>query len=1033
MSLDDIGSDVLSRLGVHAIRLGIPYLAATAPDYDQQMKQLNAKLADCARHKITVMLMFDGSDGAPQPLGRGRPHLDDNAVMQKSKQDFAWLPEADPGFHQFVADVCRRYGWPKGPVTSVLLWNEPWEGFSISGWGADSLRYREIFTAMAEGVDDARTDGAQVLIAGCDSSTNTWDKLFPDGKDTFLKWLDVCTIHYQGLASPCLFREWLDRKSPQGRVKIWDTESWVANTDDRVATVVAADRAAGYDRSMGIYGGNITRIVHPATVAADGTELPEVHDTWPPAAAVGAVQHFIGERDFQELLFQQGLPWIMVFNGLGGDSDDGTAVVVGDLGEAFGANNLPFRQVRGLAEVHDKEALREKLSALPADSPDRDALEKQIATPGILSGGSLTVPAEPWLRLYDFDGNLVPPTDGKVVVPLDFRGFYLRTDGSKGSFTHLLEALRQARIGGYEPLEIIARDFTAPVDQGGHAVLVLHNILNRPVSGSLAVTLGGASADAPAQVSLSPFETKEIPLGFKGTPPADNCYPLSVHFDGGADGVAVHEETLHVNQIAHRTITVDGNLDDWKGVLPQAVHAKGKGVPSLTEAAWFPFAKFDAALSAGYATSYLAYDDKYFYFATKVADNTPDAGAPRFEKLDPDPYFYPQVSEEINPQTTLESKVETWTSPLRMPGALLLPDGAPDARTMQAWSSVAQAFAFDLSPPPGGPTRVSLYFVDWDPYIGADCNGRRRVEVIVTDPQTNHVLAKQVVASYGLGNYVSFDTANPERITIRTSFWLSASLSGIFFDPTPAGTQVVAGKVAFTAPDLTTAGNWKSKYGTLGYSLPGLDPKLPAGASLREVVHVDMKEHAWPDGVRHYSYRKNPILPSGNSPNFDNVQVAFNVLSPDQKRTIPFAPGTMPGFVTAETTDYEFALNQVGEAYGGGTEIWKLLVPGMPRKNFYPRQPTSPCDGPVRDGKLVIRQDGNMRIVEAAIPWSEIPEVQQAQQQGKTVKFSFRVNDDKGVGMELAEDRSVSELNPMAFHAEWVTHWANEIEFGFEK
>ena len=68
--------------------------------------------------------------------------------------------------------------------------------------------------------------------------------------------------------------------------------------------------------------------------------------------------------------------------------------------------------------------------------------------------------------------------------------------------------------------------------------------------------------------------------------------PAVRDFDAGADGKAQLTEDIHVNVIAHRTITVDGNLDDWKGVLPQTVTA-GQASRSLTEAAWFPFKNFD--------------------------------------------------------------------------------------------------------------------------------------------------------------------------------------------------------------------------------------------------------------------------------------------------------------------------------------------------------------------------------------------------------------------------------------------------------
>ncbi|HEY8965896.1 MAG TPA: hypothetical protein VIM58_05600, partial [Candidatus Methylacidiphilales bacterium] len=421
LALDDaVGLDVLKALGVQAIRAGVGYFPPGSPGRAAELDRLDTFLRACAERNITVMLMFLSGD-SPQPLGRGRPHLDDGGVMLKTKQDLAWLPAYDADFRAYVAGICGKYGWPKGAVTSVLLWNEPWDGISISGWGADSIRYREMFTAMARGVEEARSGGAQVLIGGCDSTTNTLDKLFADGKETYLKWLDVCTIHYQGLSAPVLFRSWLNRKSPNGRVRIWDTESWVANTDDRVAVIVAADRAAGYDRAMGVYCGNLSTETKRKVTLPDGTarEIDTFH-VWSPAVAVGAAQHFIGERDFRELLFKNGLPWVMTFDGLKGNTDDGTVVVVGDLSEEFG-DQLLFRGVRGLAETSKKKkdpaALQRQLDLLPPDSPERWAARKKWMAREPLSGGRLVLadPAGEFV-LFDFYGNPVPAQGGVIQV-----------------------------------------------------------------------------------------------------------------------------------------------------------------------------------------------------------------------------------------------------------------------------------------------------------------------------------------------------------------------------------------------------------------------------------------------------------------------------------------------------------------------------------------------------------------------------------------------------------------------------------------
>jgi hypothetical protein len=173
-------------------------------------------------------------------------------------------------------------------------------------------------------------------------------------------------------------------------------------------------------------------------------------------------------------------------------------------------------------------------------------------------------------------------------------------------------------------------------------------------------------------------------------------------------------------------------------------------------------------------------------------------------------------------------------------------------------------------------------------------------------------------------------------------------------------------------------------------------------------------------------------VPSGNGT--DNVQLGFNILPVAKKAMYSHPQGTMPRYMVYPDTDYEFALNAVAERFGGGTEIFCLQRPGMVRKHFFPRQPAAKIDGgPVKAGKLVMRRDGNTRIVEAALPWSALPEVKRELDARRTVKFSFRVNDNQGPAYELAADRSVSKENPLAFHNDWATHWANEIEFGAER
>jgi hypothetical protein len=102
-----------------------------------------------------------------------------------------------------------------------------------------------------------------------------------------------------------------------------DTESWVANSNDRVAAVIASMRAMGQDRTAGIYAGNaFTSEKH----RVNGREHA-VAQVWAPGAAVAACQHFIGQREFKEILFKHGLPWVFVFDGLRPKVGDASLVV----------------------------------------------------------------------------------------------------------------------------------------------------------------------------------------------------------------------------------------------------------------------------------------------------------------------------------------------------------------------------------------------------------------------------------------------------------------------------------------------------------------------------------------------------------------------------------------------------------------------------------------------------------------------------------------------------------------------------------
>ncbi|BDI30485.1 hypothetical protein CCAX7_25360 [Capsulimonas corticalis] len=1000
--LDDLPLPVLTRLGTHAIRWGVGYKPTTDKDFESWYAERGKELKAYHDAGVTVLFMAGGGEfyGDMQPLGRPRPWLDDQGVMQDTKFDLAWKPSYDPDFQKFCNRFARDYGWPKGPVTAFSLWNEPWEGISISGWGADVLRYREIYTHMFQGVAAARqSDGVQVLVGGGDSSSNAMDKFFTDGKNTFDPMFDFLSIHYQGLSPTSNLKHWIDHKGYNGRVKIWDTESWVANVDDRVAAVVAGDRAAGYDRAMGVYGGNIVETKSTNRRLADGGVKPVTTvSAWSTAAAVGAATHFIGERTYRTLLFHNGLPWVMVFDGVNGNAEDGTVVVVGDLGEEFGEDNLPpqFAGARGYAELRRKAALKKQLAALSADASPatRLALQTQLDTRDTLTGAQMTLPdGGGKYGLYDFYGNPVPSKDGRIVIPLDGRGYFLRSGGARGGFASLVSALQTARLDGMEPIAVVAHDMTAPVESHPAVRLSMTNVLNRPVAGRLSVTLGGLNVAFPKTLRFGPNQTLTVPVKVGGgAPNPANAYPMSVTFDAGKDGVSTHQEVMRVNFIPRKTIAVDGDLTDWSGVLPQTIAASGASTPTMMEQAWLPFKAFNSGAKNGLANAYLAYDAKYFYFAAKIADSTPDPGMVRFAKRDDDAYFYPATSYAKNTSSGSIFSAR-WTG--------------------QIQPKYSETYTFSTVSDDG----VRLW-IDGKPVVDnwTDHGPTEDAGTVTLEAGRKYDIKMEYFNSGGGGTAQLFWRSNsePRQIVPSDCLFDAGGHAGGLTAQYSMGTALADVKAARVDPVINFT--WADK------EYP--DPVFTSSP---------MQTLTWPDGIRRYSYRKDPDLPAGNAPNHDNVQIAFNVLDPDQKRYNPTVPGAMPGFVSYDDTDYEYALNPVAEQYGGGVEIWRLQVPGMPRKHFYPRQPASPFDGPVTDGKLVIKRDGDTRIVECAIPWTEMPLVKKRIDAGQTIKFSYRVNDNTdGPTMELSKHRSVAKRNG-SFHEDWVEHWSNELEFGAGK
>ena len=243
--------------------------------------------------------------------------------------------------------------------------------------------------------------------------------------------------------------------------------------------------------------------------------------------------------------------------------------------------------------------------------------------------------------MYDRYGNEIAPQGGGYVLDLGNVSHFVRPLRAGGA-AEMDNALRQGQLEGMTPVELKAYDFLDPVTPGAVLRLQIHNLLNRELTGTLKASVGRLKLDCPEQLTLKPFETREVAVKVTaGAADPDNLYPGSFVFDAGKDGTAELRDTMRVNRIARKTIAVDGYLSDWAGVLPQKVSGAEGPERSEMEAAWLPFEKLSSQNADGQAEAKLAADDRYFYFCCRVNDPQPDAGTFRFETLDPDQFFYP--------------------------------------------------------------------------------------------------------------------------------------------------------------------------------------------------------------------------------------------------------------------------------------------------------------------------------------------------------------------------------------------------------
>ncbi len=169
-----------------------------------------------------------------------------------------------------------------------------------------------------------------------------------------------------------------------------------------------------------------------------------------------------------------------------------------------------------------------------------------------------------------------------------------------------------------------------------------------------------------------------------------------------------------------------------------------------------------------------------------------------------------------------------------------------------------------------------------------------------------------------------------------------------------------------------------------------------------------------------YIYKKKPF---DNAYTGDQLQLAFNT-TPGYRDLAPVAEVPW-GFHAVPDTDYEFSAYLCAD---GGSELWNLLSPGMPRIHDWPRQPrgritTNPTPG----SRHVVRQDGDTRIYEIAIPRDRIADLKL--EAGSTFKLVFFVGNNQGPTATFGANKAVTRENGLTMKPYWSTSPSADVEW----
>lgn len=494
------------------------------------------------------------------------------------------------GFEQWHTEYVKRYS---DVVKMLDLFNEPWEGSGISGFGSTGGHLREMMRRAYRG---SKIADPTFMVGGVDSHSENEDHLLCD--PNFVNYTDFLAYHtfVRHATTGALQAQRYGKTA-------YDTESWVGCG---VATPLSICNAMAMGMKMS------HNYWQDALVSFrnQGLVMPAA-----PLSQAAAVNWFLTDMDYAGQPNARSLPCLFIFKER---KDSPTQRNYHSLAY-FAAKPFPW--------VGNNDFIPEQLT--------RDDQYKSLLLRGedwdqIIPAGTFSIPdPKNELMVYDFDANPLPALRQKnswiLPIAINQDCYITCTSGHE----RLQELLKIAKIQGMPPAQIEFKDFTRRLESNPPLRVVVRNAYNVPISGTALVTgmPTGWQMETKQTFTNIPAGGRvavEFPVQQAVTVP-QNFYPFTVRVDTDR-GASEWTEELRCNVIVKGTIIVDGKLDDWKAIryVPQTIF--GRDVPPDPILRYMkPYEEFTTINGADYHGQFAtASDDKNFYCMMVLNDPKPD-------------------------------------------------------------------------------------------------------------------------------------------------------------------------------------------------------------------------------------------------------------------------------------------------------------------------------------------------------------------------------------------------------------------------